>query len=114
MRPEAVTNKDPGFLIRMWFSLGIKHTFDPLQADLGVSISRFGERIMPSRGGICGPVASMGCGRPDYHRKKRPTVEGDTFNRSDDCPLNTRASIVSRIVLTYKDFDGAEQVEALN
>jgi hypothetical protein len=42
--------------------LGIKYTLKPLQADLGVGISRFGARIVPSRGGERGPVASMGGG----------------------------------------------------
>ena len=53
---EAVTNKDPWLLIRSVFSLGIKHTFDPLQADLGVGVSRLGTHKMPSRGGVRSPL----------------------------------------------------------
>jgi hypothetical protein len=42
--------------------LGIKHALEPLQANLGVGVPRFRERIVPSRGGERGPVASMGSG----------------------------------------------------
>lgn len=66
---------------------------------------------MPSRGGIRGPVASMGCGWPANHWKERPTVCRYTLDCSHHCPLNTRASVVSRVVLTYKDFDGAEYAQ---
>lgn len=58
--PEAVANQNAWLLMRPLFGLGIEHTFELLQADLGVGISRFRARIMPSRGGIRGPVASMG------------------------------------------------------
>jgi hypothetical protein len=67
VRSEAVINENPWLLIRPYFGLGIEHTFDPFQTDLGVGIPRFGARIMPSRGGIRGPVASMGCGWLDDH-----------------------------------------------
>ena len=65
--PEAVTNQYPWFLVSLSFSLGIKHMLEPLQADLGVGISRFRARIVPSRGGECGLVASMGSGWPNNH-----------------------------------------------
>jgi len=45
-----------------------------LQADFGVGISRFGPRIVPSRGGEGCPVASMGGSWPDDHRIQIPTV----------------------------------------
>jgi len=79
---EAVTDKNPWFLVSLRFGLRVKHTFDPLQADLGVGVSRLRARIMPSRGGICGSVASMGCSWPDNHWKKRPTVGGYALHRS--------------------------------
>ena len=62
MRPEAVKNQHPWLLVSLSSSLGIKYTLKPLQADLGVGISRFGARIVPSRGGERGLVASMGSG----------------------------------------------------
>jgi len=67
MRPEAVTNQYPGFLVSLFSRLGIKHALEPLQADLGVGVPRFGARIVPSRGGERGLVASMGSSRPDNH-----------------------------------------------
>ena len=60
MRPKAVTNQHPWLLVSLSSSLEIKHTLEPLQANLGVGVSRFGARIMPSRGGVRGPVASVG------------------------------------------------------
>ena len=63
--PEAITNKDPWLLIRSVFSLGIKHTFDPLQADLRVGVSRLGTRKMLSGGRVRGPYTPMGYGWPD-------------------------------------------------
>ena len=65
MRPEAVTDKDLGFLIRSWFSLGIKHTFNLVQANLGVGIFRLRVRKIPSRGVVRSPCALMGYGWPD-------------------------------------------------
>jgi hypothetical protein len=53
VRPKAVINKNPWFLIRLWFSFGIKHVFDPVKADLGVGVPRLGARKMPSRGRVC-------------------------------------------------------------
>ncbi len=67
MRPKAITDQYPWSLVSLSFSLGIKHTLEPLQANLGVGISRFGARIVLSRGRECGPVASMGSGWPNYH-----------------------------------------------
>jgi hypothetical protein len=63
---------------------------------------------MLSGGRVRGPYAPMGCGWLDDHWKERPTVCRDTLDRSHHCPLNTRSSVSSRIVLTYKDFKGAE------
>ena len=60
MRPETVANQNTWLLMRMYSGLGIKHTFEPLQADLRVGVSRFGARIMPSRRGVYSPVASIG------------------------------------------------------
>ena len=34
VRPETVTNQNPRFLMHPRFGLGIKHPFEPLQADL--------------------------------------------------------------------------------
>jgi hypothetical protein len=65
VRPETVTNQHPGFLVSLSSRLGIKHTLEPLQADRGVGVPRFGQRIVPSRGGERGPVASMCSGWPD-------------------------------------------------
>jgi hypothetical protein len=88
--------------------LGIKHALEPLQADLGVGIPRFGAGIVPSRGGERGPVASMGSGWPDNHWSQRPTVCTYTLDGGNHCALDARASIVSRIVLTYKDLNRAK------
>jgi hypothetical protein len=67
MRPETITNQHPWFLVSLSSSLGIKHALEPLQANLGVGIPRFGARIVPSRGGERSPVASMGGGWPNNH-----------------------------------------------
>ena len=67
VRAEAVTNQHPWFLVSLAFSLGVKDTLKPLQANLRVSVSRFGARIVPSRGRERGPVASMGGGWPNNH-----------------------------------------------
>ena len=104
---EAVANQCSWFLVSPFFGLGIKHTLEPLQADLGVGISRFGARIVPSRGGKRGPVASMGGGWPNNHGEQRPTVRRYALDRSHRRSLDSRASIFSPVILTYKDFDGA-------
>jgi hypothetical protein len=65
MRTKPIINKNAWLLIRPWSSLGIKYKFEPLQANLKVSISRLRAGIMPSRGRIRSPCATMGCGWPD-------------------------------------------------
>jgi hypothetical protein len=67
MCPKAVTNQYPWFLVSPSFDLGVKHTREPLQADLRVSVPRFRAHIMPSRGGESGLVALMGGGGPNNH-----------------------------------------------
>ena len=94
--PEAVKNENSWFLVRLYFSLGIKYKFDLVQADLRVGVSKRGARKMLSRGRIRSLCASMGCGRPDNQWKERPTVCRNTLY-----PLNARASIISQVVLTY-------------
>jgi len=107
VRPEAVANQRPWFLVSTLPSFRVKDTLEPLQADLGVGISRFGARILPSGGGKGCPVASMGRSRPNNHGIQIPTITTYTFDRSDHRALDTRASVVSHVVLTYKDFDRA-------
>ena len=67
--------------------------FDPVQANLGVGVSRLGAHKMPSRGEVRSLCASMGCGWPDNQWKERRTVCRNALDRSHYCPLNTRASI---------------------
>jgi hypothetical protein len=61
---------------------------------------------MPARGEVSGLVASMGCGWPDDHWKERPIICRYALDRSHHRPLDIRTSVISRVVLTYKDFDG--------
>lgn len=50
----------------------------------------------------------MGWGWPYYHWIQTPTVGTHTLNDCHVCPLDTRASVVSHIVLTYQDFHRAK------
>jgi hypothetical protein len=95
VRPEAVINQSPRLLIRPLFRLGIKHELDPVQADLGIGISRLGACKMPSRGRVRGPCASMGCRWRDDQWIERPTVSRNALDRGHHCPLNTCVSISS-------------------
>jgi hypothetical protein len=45
VRPEAITDKNPWLLMRPCFGLGFKHTFEPVQAEFGVGVSRFRARM---------------------------------------------------------------------
>jgi hypothetical protein len=67
VRPEAVTNQHPWLLVSLSSSLGIKYALKPLQANLGVSVPRFGVCIVLSRGRERSPVASMGSGWLNNH-----------------------------------------------
>jgi hypothetical protein len=67
VRPKAVTNQHAWFLVSTSFGLWVKYTLKPLEANLGVGVSRSGACIVPSRGGERGLVASMGNGWPDNH-----------------------------------------------
>ena len=100
MRPKAVTNQHAWFLVSTSFCLWIKHTLEPLKADFGVGISRFGACIVLSRGAKCSPVASVGNSWPDNHWQQRPTGCTYTLDGSYHRPLDPGASVVSRIILT--------------
>ncbi len=63
------------------------------------------------QGGERGPVASMGSGWPDNHWSQRPTVCTYALDGGNHRALDARASIVSRIVLTYKDLDRAKHAQ---
>ena len=49
------------------------------------------------------PVASMGTRWPDYHRVQIPTIVTNTFDCGLGCALNSRTSVVSLVILIYKD-----------
>ena len=80
----------------------MKNTLEPLETDLGVSISRFGNRIVPSGGGERGPVASMRASWPNNHRFEIPTIGTDAFDCSHRCSFDTRTSVVSPVILRYE------------
>jgi hypothetical protein len=61
---------------------------------------------MPARGEVSGLVTSMGCGWPDDHWEERSIICRYALDRSHHRPLDIRTSLVSRVVLTCKDFDG--------
>jgi hypothetical protein len=63
------------------------------------------------RGGKYGLVAPMRGRGPYYYRCQIPTIATNVFNRSHYGSLNTSTSIVSYIILTYQDFDGAWYTE---
>jgi hypothetical protein len=58
--PKTIADQDAWLLMRPFFGLRIENAFEPFQADLRVYVSRFGACVMPSRGGVRRPVASMG------------------------------------------------------
>ena len=68
MCPETITNQYTRSLPSPFSSLWVKYKFKPLQAEIGISVSTVGVRIMPSRSGISDPVSSMGGCRLDNHR----------------------------------------------
>ena len=37
--------------------------------------------------------------------------QGDTFYSSNHGPLNAGASVISQVILTYQDFDGAQHAQ---
>jgi len=55
----ALIQSDLKLKVNLYYLSG-SNTLEPLQADLGVGVSSFGARLMPSRGGVRGPVGSMG------------------------------------------------------
>jgi hypothetical protein len=73
----------------------------PLQANLDVDISKFEARILPFGGGERGPVASMGGDWSNNHRCQIPIVSANAFDRSHRCSLDSRAFVVSYVVLIY-------------
>jgi hypothetical protein len=54
------------------------------------------------------PVGSMGGRWPNYHWSQIPTIAAHAFYGCHSGTLDTRTSIVSLVILTYKDFHRAE------
>ena len=65
---------------------------------------------MPARGRVSGLITSMGYSWPDNYWEERPTIYKYILDYNYYYPLNIRASIISRVVLTYKDFNRAEYI----
>ncbi len=107
VRSKAIADQDASSLISSLSSFRIKYTLKPLEANYRVGITRVGARILPSRGGKCGPATSMGARRPNYHRVQIPTIATNAFDRSHGCALDSRTSIITSVMLTYQDFDRA-------
>ena len=100
--------------LQSWFAISccptlrIKDALKPFHGNLGVSVPGIGAGVMPSRCGANRPVTPMSRSRPYIHI---PTVAADAFNRGHGRPLDTGASIVTRIVLPHKNLDRAEHRE---
>jgi len=107
VRSKAIADQDASSLVRSFFGFGIKYTLEPLEADYRVGIPGVGARILPSRGRKRGPVASMGTRRLDYYRVQILTITTNAFDRSYSYALDSRTSIITSVMLTYQDFDGA-------
>ena len=75
---------------------------EPLQADLGVSVSRFGACIVPSGSRLSSSIAAMGVSWPDNKRVKISTVAGYLFYSCNHCPL---AACVSREPMIRVKYD---------
>lgn len=91
--------------------MGVKYTFNPLYVNLRVIIARFKASIIPSRGRERRPVDSTGCGWPDNHQFQRLTICAYALNGSYHFPIDARPSIVSPVILAYKDLDRAKHAE---
>jgi hypothetical protein len=65
---KAVVDQGAWFLVSHFFALGIEHTFEPLEADLRVGVTRFGACIVLSEGGGCSLITSVGSGWPYNYR----------------------------------------------
>ena len=63
---------------------------------------------MLARGRVRGPIGSACSGWPDNHRQKRPAVCRYTLDRSHYGSFKVGAFVISRIVFTHEDFNGAE------
>jgi hypothetical protein len=49
----------------------------------------------------------MGSGWPNNHRVQILTITTNTLDCSHSCALDSGTSVVSHVILTYKDFDRA-------
>jgi hypothetical protein len=102
--PKAVENQYAGSLLSTFLGLAVKYTLEALQTEVGVGISRFIARILPSRNRKGRPVASMeGC-QPNNHRVQVPAVSANALDNSNRRSLHTRASIRPCVILTYEGF----------
>jgi hypothetical protein len=59
MRAEAIAHKHAWLVVSSFLRLRIKHTCEPLQADVRVGVPSLGAGILPAGGGKGGPVTSV-------------------------------------------------------
>jgi hypothetical protein len=104
---KTIANQDAWSLVSLFFGFGIKYTLEPLEANYRIGISRIRARILLSRGKEYNPVVSIGIRWLDYHRVQIPIITTNAFDRSHGYTLDSRISIVSLVIFTYEDFDGA-------
>jgi hypothetical protein len=64
---------------------------------------------MLPRGGIYSPVTSVTCSWLDDYWQKSSAISRHAFNGCYHTPFNTYTSVISEIILTHQDFNGAKQ-----
>jgi hypothetical protein len=104
---KAIANQNPRFFVCSSSGLRVKHISNLVETDGRVNISGLGAGKVLSRSRVSRLRASIGGSWPDNEWMEGPTVYGDTFDRSDQSPLDTNSSII-QIVTASQYFKRAE------
>lgn len=105
MGAKPIVDQDPWLVIRPGFRQRIKHVLYPVQANFGVGVSSFGTRVVPTRGLVGCPGTSMGGGWPDNQWVEESPVGRDTFDGCHQLSLDSSASIIPGILVTYQNLE---------
>jgi len=76
-----------------------------LQTNIEVNKFKFKARMKLFRDKIRNSIIFISCSRLDYHKFQTSIVEENTFDSSYYRSLNTRISIISRVILIDKNFN---------
>jgi hypothetical protein len=105
---EAVAYQHSRFTICLVTGLRMKYFDEPLQAYLGVSVTRVGECVVLPRRGKSRPISSVSGSRPNHYGLQMPAISAYAFDCRHHLSLDSCTAVIPPVILPHENLDGPE------